>query len=596
MATTINRAEPESQPPDPGAAQSSEEHRKKVILALCCIAQFMVILDLSIVNVALPSIQVGLKFSSADLQWVVNAYAIMFAGFLMLAGRGADVVGQRRTFLAALVVFSVASLAGGLSPTSTFLIVARGVQGIGGAMMAACSLAIITATFAPGAERRHAIALWGAMNGLGGAVGVLLSGVITQYASWRWVLLINVPIGIVTLLVAFRFIAEHRSPKRRSFDVPGALLLTVGQVLVAYGCVQAGIDGWGTAAAWIPIGIGAVLLALFPLAESRTSDPLVPVKTLTPQLKLINLIVVLFSASLFPMWYMGSLYLQQVLSLQPVTTGIAFLPMALMILFCASRAGRLVGRFGALPVLRAGLLFMTAGMALFSLIQSSGSAIQYIVLPGVLMTAGIGLSIVPSTIVATQSATAGQAGLASGLVNTSRQIGGGLGLAILVSIATSRTSALIGQNVTAPQALTSGFRLGYLIGAVLIAIALLLTFQLARVQRPAPAEQPQPAAERSPAAAARPATADSPVGRTRPWVADGPRAVMLAAVLVVVVFVGVALALPPSRTASRSARSRPRAPTRSSRRRTCIRRGSPVGPPPRAASSPATCCWPTSMT
>ena len=484
----------------------------------------MVILDLSIVNVALPSIQVGLHFSSADLQWVVNAYAIVFAGFLMLAGRAADVTGHRRTFIAALVVFSVASLAGGLAPTSTVLIIARAVQGLGGAMMAACSLAIITATFRAGAERHRAIALWGAMNGAGGAIGVLLSGMITQWASWRWVLLINVPVGIVTLLVAIRFLAEHRSGRRRSFDLPGALVLTIGQVLIAYGCVNAGIDGWGTTATWIPIGIGAALLALFPVAENRTSDPLVPVRALTPQLKLINLVVLLFSASLFPMWYMGSLYMQQVLSLQPVTTGLAFLPMALTIFLCASRAGRLVGHFGAVAVLRGGLLFMTAGMALFALIESSGSAIQYIILPGVLMTAGIGLSIVPSTIVATQSASPHQAGLASGLVNTSRQVGGGLGLAILVSIATAHTSTLIGHNVTAPEALTEGFRLGYLIGAGLVATALLVTFLLPR------AEAPQVASR----------------GHLRRATPGRPRTVALAAILVVAVFAGVAFGLPRS--------------------------------------------------
>ncbi|HEY2655930.1 MAG TPA: MFS transporter [Solirubrobacteraceae bacterium] len=532
MATT-ERREPVPESPAPGVStpETPDARRKRIILALCCVAQFMVILDLSIVNVALPSIQVGLHFSSADLQWVVNAYAIVFAGFLMLAGRAADVVGHRRTFTTALLAFSVASLAGGLAPTSTVLIVSRAAQGLGGAMMAACSLAIITSTFAAGPERHRAIALWGAMNGAGGAIGVLLSGVITQYASWRWVLLINVPIGVITLLVALRFIAEHRSGTRRSFDVPGALLLTIGQVLIAYGCVQAGIDGWGTADAWVPIGIGAALLALFPVAENRTADPLVPIRALAPQLKLINLVVVLFSASLFPMWYMGSLYMQQVLSLQPVTTGLAFLPMALMILLCASRAGKLVSRFGAVTVLRGGLVFMTAGMALFTLIQPSGSAIQYIVLPGLLMTMGIGFSIVPSTIVATHSAKPGQAGLASGLVNTSRQVGGGLGLAILVSIATLHTSNLIARNVTSPEALTSGFRLAYLIGAGVVAVALLLSFKL---------PSPRVAGDHDPVRSG-PAAADE-----EPRVAGRPRTVALAVVAVVAGFAAVALGLPRS--------------------------------------------------
>jgi EmrB/QacA subfamily drug resistance transporter len=456
-------------------ASGPTANRKQAILALCCVAQFMVILDLSIVNVALPSIQVGLHFSPADLQWVIDAYAIVFAGFLMLSGRAADVIGQRRTFLAALLVFSGASLVGGLAPNSTTLIAARAVQGLGGAMMAACSLAIVTSTFAPGPERHRAIALWSSMNGAGGAIGVLLSGMITQWFSWRWILLINIPIGVATAIAAIRIVNERRSGKRDSFDVLGAIVLTVGQVLIAYGCVNAGTDGWGTTAAWIPIILGALLLLTFPVVESRAKSPLIPPKSLTKHLKLINLIVLLFSAALFPMWYMGSLYMQQVLSLQPITTGLAFLPMALTIMFCASRAGKLVSRFGVKPVLAGGLTFMTCGMALFGMIQPDGSAFQYIILPGLLMTAGIGFSIVPSTIAAVQSATPERSGLASGLVNTSRQVGGSLGLAVLISIATLHTTHLISHNVPAEPALTDGFRIGYLVGAGCCAAALLLT-------------------------------------------------------------------------------------------------------------------------
>ncbi len=284
------------------------------------------------------------------------------------------------------------------------------------------------------------------MNGAGGAIGVLLSGMITQWTSWRWILLINVPIGIVTAIAAIRIVSERRSGKRESFDVLGAAVLTLGQVLIAYGCVNAGTDGWGTTAAWIPIIIGAALLALFPVVESRAKSPADTAQVAHQHLKLVNLIVLLFSAALFPMWYMGSLYMQQVLSLQPITTGIAFLPMALMIMFCASRAGKLVSRFGVKPVLAGGLTFMTCGMALFARSQPSGSAIQYIILPGLLMTTGIGFSIVPSTIAAIQNASPDRAGLASGLVNTSRQIGGSLGLAVLISIATLHTSNLISSQ------------------------------------------------------------------------------------------------------------------------------------------------------
>jgi EmrB/QacA subfamily drug resistance transporter len=439
----------------------------------------MVILDLSIVNVALPSIQSSLKFSSSDLQWVVDAYAIVFAGFLMLAGRAGDLWGQRRSFVAALTAFSAASLAGGIAPTSGVLIGARASQGLAGALMAASSLAIITANFEPGPARHRAVGLWGAMNGAGGAAGTLLGGVITQELSWRWVLLINVPIGLAAAVVASTVVADRRSKGRTSFDLAGALLLTVGLLLNAYGAVTAGSDGWGSASALVPIAIGSVLLGLFPVVEKRFARaPLVPPKAFTGALRNINLIVLLFSAALFPMWYVGSLYLQQVLALTPLATGLVFLPMALTIFACASRAGKLVGRVGVRPVLGGGLIMMTAGMVLFTRIGASGSAVQYVVLPGVLTAMGIGLSIVPSTIAATQTAEQGQAGLASGLVNTSRQVGGGLGLAVLISIATLYTSHLIGAQHAVDQALTDGFRVAYLIGAGLCAVAAVLTFAL----------------------------------------------------------------------------------------------------------------------
>jgi EmrB/QacA subfamily drug resistance transporter len=465
-------------PPAPAPAQPQKRRgpRLGLLLGVCCLAQFMVILDLSIVNVALPSIQAGLRFNSADLNWVVDAYAIMFGGFLMLAGRFGDTFGQRKTFAAALAVFALASLLGGLAPTSDVLILARAIQGFGGALMAASSLGIITANFAEGPERRRAISLWSSMNGIGGAVGVLLSGIITQYLSWRWVLLINVPIGVGAVSVAWSVVPNRRAAKRPRFDIAGAVLLTVGLLVEAYGAVTAGNDGWGSAAALIPLIGGAILLNFFPLLERRAAAPLVPPRAFTRPLKIINLIVLLFSAALFPMWYIGSLYLQQVLSLSPVDTGLVFLAPALVIFACASQAGKLVGRAGVKPVLGAGLLLMTGGLLALSRIGSGGSAVQYVLIPTILTTMGIGLSIVPSTIAATQAADPERAGLASGLVNSARQIGGGIGLAVLISIATAHTSHLIGSGSGTEQALTDGFRLGYLIAAGLCAVAAVLTF------------------------------------------------------------------------------------------------------------------------
>jgi len=438
----------------------------------------MVILDLSIVNVALPSIQSSLRFSSADLQWIVDAYAITFAGFLMLGGRAADRLGQRRVFAAALALFALTSLVGGAAVNREMLIAARAAQGLSCAFIAASSLAIITSSFPSGPQLHRAIGLWAAMNGAGGAAGTLLGGIITQELSWRWVLLINPPIGIAAVLVAWAVVEDRRRKREdSSFDIAGALTLTAGQMVLVYGVVQAGLRGWHALEALGPISAGVALLAVFAAIESRVARvALVPFKALTKPLRNANAIVLLFSAALFPMWYLSSLYLQQVLGLSPLDAGLTFLPMTLTIMLVASQAGKLVGRFGVRSVLGGGLTMMTAAMLLFTKIAASGSAIGYVMIPGLLMSAGIAMSIVPSTIVATQGAKPGQAGLVSGLVNTSRQVGGGLGIAILITLATTRTSHLIGVGHAVPQALTDGFRLAYLIGAGLVAAAALVTF------------------------------------------------------------------------------------------------------------------------
>jgi EmrB/QacA subfamily drug resistance transporter len=456
------------------------------LLIVCCVAQFMVILDLSIVNVALPSIQSSLEFSSPDLQWVVDAYAITFAGFLMFGGRAADHYGQRRTFVYALFLFAAASLAGGAAPSQIVLVGARAVQGLGGALMAASSLAIITASFPPGPRLHRAIGIWAMMNGLGGSAGVLLGGVITEYLSWRWVLLINPPIALATALVAYRVVLERRrSETRANFDLAGAVTLTIGQMILVYGVVEAGLKGWHKLAALGPIGLGVLLLIGFVVIETRVAEnPLIPFKQLTKTLRAANNIVLLFSAALFPLWVISSLYLQQVLGLSPLHTGLIFLPMTVVIGLVAPRAGGLVSRFGVRPVLTSGLVMLTGGLLLLSRIQPSGSGIVYIMIPGLLTAAGIAMSIVPSTIAATQGAKPGQAGLASGLVNTSRQIGGGLGLAVLVTLATQRSSNLIGSGEQVADALTHGFRLAFQIGAGLSAAAGLLTLTLPRAPVP----------------------------------------------------------------------------------------------------------------
>jgi EmrB/QacA subfamily drug resistance transporter len=479
-------------------SQSSAAPRQGLLLTACCLAQFMVILDIAIVNVALPSIQRSLGFAAADLQWVVNAYAITFAGFLMLSGRAADLFGRRRTFVGGLLLFSLASLIGGTAADQQVLIGARALQGLGAAIMAAASLAIITSSFAAGPERNRAIGLWGAMNGAGGATGTLLGGIITQELSWRWILLINLPIGIAVALVARVVVFDgHRERRAGGFDLAGALLVTSGLLALVYGIVSAGSHSWGSLDALGPIGLGAVLLVAFLIVESRfAAAPLVPLKVFNNRLlRVSNIAVLLLSATLFPMWYFASLYLQDVLHLGPLDAGLAFLPMSLTILACAMHAGRLVMRFGVGRVLGFGLSLMAAGMALFSRIAVGGDYISDFMLPSLLVSTGIGLSIVPSTIAATATAAPGEAGLASGLVNTSRQMGGALGLAVLTSVAVLYTHHLASADYLAPiLALNDGFRLAFLLGAGLAAAGALVAFRfIPRTVRPA-GPQPAPAA------------------------------------------------------------------------------------------------------
>ena len=481
--------------------------RHTLLLAVCCTAQFMVILDVSIVNVALPSIRNDLHFSATNLQWIVNAYTIAFAGFLMLGGRATDFFGQRRTFMAGLLLFAAASLAGGLAGSQGMLIGARAAQGLGGAIMAPASLAIITSSFPAGPERIRAVALWGAMNGAGGATGTLLGGVITQEWGWRWILLINLPIGIAAALVARVAVAERpREGARTSFDLAGALSVTGGLLALVYGIVSAGSHGWGSLSALGPIGAGLALLTLFAAIEGRiAAAPLVPLRIFSNRLlRMSNLVVVLFSAALFPMWYLTTLYMQEVLHFSPIGAGVAFLPMALTIMACATRAGALVSRYGAAPVLSGGLGLMALGMALFARVSVNGSYVGDVMVPGLLVATGIGFSVVPSTIAATASAGADDAGLASGLVNTSRQMGGALGLAILTSLAALYAKHLQSADFRAPiLALDDGFRLAYLIGAAFAAAGAVVALRfLPRLPQRAPVAAAAPAGNATGGAAA----------------------------------------------------------------------------------------------
>ncbi|WCB94996.1 putative MFS-type transporter EfpA [Baekduia alba] len=441
---------------------------KTLILVLCCLAQFMVILDVSIVNVALPSIRGDLGFSATGLQWVVNAYTLAFAGFLLLGGRAADLLGRREVFAGGLLLFAFASLLGGIAQSSGTLIAARAAQGLGGAVVAPATLSILATTFTEGRERNRALGLWGAMGGVGGATGALLGGILTQTLSWRWILLINVPIGIIAALAALHVVARGRrdAEARKSFDLMGALTVTAGLVVLTYGIVETDTHGWGSSRTLVTIALGLALLATFTLIEGRLAKhPLVPLRIFKSRpVSGANVVVFCMGASAFAMWYFLSLYLQQVLGFDPIEAGLSFLPMTLTIVACSQLASRGVGRFGPGLVLTFGMVLIAFGMLGLSQISADGTYWVDVLVPSVVTAAGIGFSFVPVTISATQGVKGPEAGLASGLVNTSRQVGGSIGLALLATVATQRTNDVIGA-MGPKVALTDGFQRAFVVGA-----------------------------------------------------------------------------------------------------------------------------------
>jgi EmrB/QacA subfamily drug resistance transporter len=472
--------------------RSPDAPHLRATLLLACLAQFMVILDVSVVNVALPSIRHGLGFTEVDLQWVVNAYTVTFAGFLLLGGRAADLLGRRRVFVAGLAMFALASLAGGFANSQGLLIAARAVQGLGGAVIAPASLSILTTTFAEGAARNRAVGIWGAMGGAGGAAGVLLGGVVTDLLSWRWIMFINVPIGLIAAVAAQRLLVESRNAGRAGeFDLGGALAATMGLSLLVLGIVRTDQTGWGDTSTLLLIAAGIALLGVFLVIEGRVArSPLMPLRIYRSRtLSAANVIVLLVGGASFGMWFFMSLYLQQVHGYSPIRAGLSFLPMTLCIVAGSAAASRLVGRVGAKPLLIAGMTLLTVGLFWFSDISVSGTYLGAMLVPSLLTALGIGLAFVPATITAVSGVAPHEAGLASGLVNTARLFGGALGLAILAAIATSRTNAdLHHAGTTAHAALVSGFQLAFVVSAAFALVgALVVAFGLPRTSVRAPA-------------------------------------------------------------------------------------------------------------
>jgi EmrB/QacA subfamily drug resistance transporter len=460
------------------------ESRRWIALALLAMAQFVVILDASIVNVALPTIGQSLSFSQDDLPWVVNAYVLTFGGFLLLGGRLADLLGRRRVFMAGLVLFALASLAGGLAESEGALIAARAVQGLGAAILSPAALSIVTTTFRDGTERNKALGVWGAVAGAGGAAGVLLGGVLTEYLGWEWVLWVNVPIGVLAAALAPSLIAESRAESEtRRFDFAGAITVTAGLSVLVYALVEAPDAGWGSAQTLVLLGAAIALLVAFVAIERRSTAPLVPfsifrLRTLTGA----NVVGVLTGASLISMFFFISLYMQNVLGYSAIKAGVSYLPLAVSIILAAGVASALVTRIGFKPVLATGMLLIAAGLVWFSQISADGGFLTDVLGPSLVAAVGLGFAFVPQTIAAVSGVVEHEAGLASGLINTSQQIGGALGLAVLSTVAFTQINdaAAASGAPPSPSVLTDGYGDAFLVGAGVALLGLLATLGLIR--------------------------------------------------------------------------------------------------------------------
>ena len=466
------------------------EHKVNPWLALIvvCMGQFMVVLDATVVNVALPSIQADLGFSDSSLQWVVNAYTLFFGGFLLLGGRMADLIGRRTLFLAGIGVFSVASLINGLAQSEEMLIGARALQGLGGAMLSPAALAVITTTFEEGSDRTKALSAWAAIASGGSAAGLLLGGVLTELLSWEWIFFINVPIGIAIVFAALRLVPNSRvAGGTRHFDVAGAVSVTAGLVLLVYAIVKAEDWGWGSFDTLALAALAFALLASFIWIERRSPSPLVRLSLFRMRsLAVANGVFLLIIGGLFAMFFFASLYLQNILDYSALTTGVAFLPVTVGIMIGAMAAQQLVSRVGVLAVMRTGMLVAAAGLGLLAATTSVDGSYMG-VLAGLLpMSIGMGATFVSLTLVATTGVEPDDAGLASGVFNTAQQVGGALGLAVLSTLANDRTAGILADLTGAPTvaqqqaAAVEGFQLAFIAAAALMAIGVVLITVLLR--------------------------------------------------------------------------------------------------------------------
>jgi EmrB/QacA subfamily drug resistance transporter len=468
------------------AAQLRTETRdtnRWLVLVIACLAQFMVVLDATIVNVALPSIQRGLHFSSSSLPWVINAYTLVFGGFLLLGGRAGDLLGRKRLFIAGVALFSLASLLNGLAQSSTMLIIGRGLQGLGGALLSPAALSIITTTFTDQTERTRALGVWSAIAAGGGAVGLLLGGVLTDLASWEWIFFVNVPVGLATLLLTLRYIPESRAQlQHRTFDLAGATSVTAGLVIIVFAIVKAQSFGWGSAKTIGLLAGGVALLALFALIESRSKQPLMRLSIFKVRtLATADGVLLLVASGLFGMFFFASLYVQNILGYSPLKAGLAFLPITAGIVIGAGIAQQLIRRIGVRNLALVGVVIASAGLAWLIRLPVHGSYVTDLLVGLLPMSVGMGFVFVPITLLGTGGVKDDDAGLASGLFNTAQQIGGSLGLAILSTLAASKTTNLLHSGHDQAAASVSGYHVAFLAAAIMLAAgAVILAASLRR--------------------------------------------------------------------------------------------------------------------
>jgi EmrB/QacA subfamily drug resistance transporter len=471
-----------------------DNRRRWIALIVLCLGDLMIVLDATIVNVALPSIRQDLGFSQTSLAWVVNAYLLTFGGFLLLAGRLGDLYGHKRLFLIGIALFTAASLACGLSTTQGLLVGARTIQGFGGAIVAAVALSLIMTLFTEPGDRAKAMGVFGFVAAGGGTVGVLLGGILTDLLTWHWIFLVNIPVGIAVFALCVNLLPASRGPATETrLDVGGAVTVTAALMLAVYAIVNGNGNGWTSAETLGLLAAAAVLLGVFLVIESRVAAPLMPLGLFRHRnLSVANVTAVLSAASLFAMFFLSALYMQLILGYSPLQVGLAYVPNSLIMAgLSLGLSAKLVMRFGIRPPLIVGMLLTAASLLLFARAPVDGSYAVDLLLPLVLLGLGAGIAFNPMLLAAMGDVEQSEAGLASGIVNTSFMMGGALGLAILASLATSRTDHLLSSGVDQLSALNSGYHAAFMVGAVFAVAAAVIGGTLLRPQEQ-PAHGPEP--------------------------------------------------------------------------------------------------------